>query len=232
MSIPVPVSISTLVERMRNDLPSASVEFEHVKENRWRVTATSRRVLMWIECSAHSRGRLQWQRSQLHIDGRQESRVSYPELVDLFADPDGRDKPKPEPVETGIREAPEIIQASGRALANSPLGKKHGVLVYQAGRRWTLLLDSGRVQLGMHFTTGLIEPDRPLQDPQTTLDQDPVTLVVDGEDMSAQINGRLDKALALAASHASAPSDPSINGPAPAAVNTSVQVRRQAVIRV
>lgn len=234
MTVPVPSGITAVVERLGEDLSGARITCEHVKDNRWRITAENDRVTMWVEYSAHSRGRLQWQGSRLIIDGRQVERAdNYAELVDTFADPDGRgERARVEPVQVEIEDAPEPVQRAFHRIAVTPLARSGEVLLYQAGRRWTVLVDTGAIQLGLHLTTGLMDPTRPLQEPSTAMDADPVTLVVDGVDKSATLNGALDKALAVAAGHDGAPRNPAVAGESAAAVNTGVQVRRRAVIRV
>jgi hypothetical protein len=59
----------------------------------------------------------------------------------------------------------------------------------------------------------------------------PIELSIDGNDLTDQLNGRIDKALARMLDHPSTPRPPAIAHSSAAAVNTSVVVRRQSVIR-
>jgi hypothetical protein len=209
---------------------------QHLRGRRWRVTVSNDRVSMWVEYEALSRGRLQWAGSQLFIDGNQVPKAdSYGHFLQIFADPDA-DMPARVPVFVDVDPgaAPPAVRSTYQKLV-AAAGKQPGelrVAVRRAGRQWLVCVENERMSLRCRFETPLMNPLRPLASPQTRRARRPLELVVDGQDRTEEINGRIDKALAMMLDHPAPPARPAIGHRAPAAVNTGVAVRRQSVIRV
>lgn len=241
MTISIPAAIDKVAAEFRSDISGADVTTEHVTGIRWRVTVTSARVRMWVEYETRSRGRLQSKNSQLHIDGQQVQRAaSYPELTRIFADPDnGRAAPPGPPTDADemvavtVDEAPQPVRAMhAKVVAAAPKG--FDLVVRHAGRHWYVCLENPTAQMRVVFVERLMVHTRPLREREVTLanKRQSIQLVINGEDLSAQVAGMLDKALGMMVGHAGTPAPAAVSRESGVAVRpTGVQVRNTAVIR-
>lgn len=236
--MPRPAAVTAVAEGFGRDMPTATVQVEHRTGIRWRITVSTDRVRMWVDYETRSRGRLLMKASQLFIDGEQAPRAdSYSQLVSMMSDAGRQETTSAEEisevaVEADICDAPEEVRRVYRKWAAMSLPDLRLVSRRQ-GRRWSVCLENERIQLTANFEDCLMNPQRPMRDPATRLShKEPVTLIIDGADLTDKVQGRLDRALAMMAAHQSAPRDPAVAGESAAAVNTGVQVRRQSVIRV
>lgn len=236
MTVPMPRAISALVDNFARDIPGSTVTAGHCDGIRWRVTAATDRVLVWAEYEARSRGRLQLKASQLFIDGEQVERAgSYAQLLRIFADPDAGREAAPEdpnPPVVELEGAPEEVRKA-YALVAAKGGAGLQALLRHAGRYWYVCLENEHIQLRMVLVEQVMNHQRPLLQPQVvSARSQPIRLIIDGRDLTDQIQGRLDKALGLVGAHPSAPGRPAVAAESAAAVNTSVQVRKQSVMRI
>lgn len=235
MSMPTPAAIAALLKNLGDDLAGATTTAEHLTGRRWLVSAANERVEVRSEYQVVDTRRLQLKASELLIDGRQVPRMqTYTDLVRLFANPDGGGEPAgddPELVEVPVEDTPEGVRPTYQMLAKRrPSGLQ--LLVRRAGRRWYVCLENDRVQLRFVFVDFLMDHRRPTRDTGVGPPRHrPIVLVVDGEDRTDEVDGRLERALAMAGSHQAAQSPAGIAGEHAAAVNTGVDVRRQTVIR-
>ena len=240
MPIPVPSSITKLADGFRADMPGTTVTTENLSATRWRVTVTSDRVRMYLDAETKSRGRLLNKGSRLYIDGQQAPTADYyAQLIRLFADPDnGRPVPEnatePEPfVDVPLDTGPAPVRAAAAKLAGHT-SKGFALVLRRSGRWWHLCLENDRAQLRMVFARQLMDLSHPLRERKVMLANDKwaLRLVIDGVDRSDQVNGQVQKALAMMTAHAGAPARPPVAGSAPVAgTATSVQVRNTVVMR-
>jgi hypothetical protein len=232
---PPPGAITALAGHLAADCGTPPV-VEHTGGRRWRVTVDTGRVRMWVTYQVLSRGRLDWVASQLFMDGvRVERADSYEEFLRIVRDPDGRDGQPPEVfVEVDPADAPAPVYAAyrtfSRALPGLPAGTRVGVR--RAGRRWQVVVENDRMCVRCGFVAGLMNPQRPQRPASVRKAARPVELVLDGVDVTEQINGRLDRALAMLRAHPGAPRPPVIGHERPAAADTGVRVRQQVVLRL
>lgn len=230
--LPMPRGIALLTERLSGDLASlavgAEVTTEHLRDQRWRITARSPRVLMWVEAEPLQRGRLKWRASELHIDGRRIERRNYDDMLSTFADPDGTGEQPPRS-DVPLVSAPESVTRLIRMVNRSAPGR-FAPSVQRSGNLYliTLIADRIRVVCRVRETFDYLHPARPIA---IDLDGD-IDLWVDGIDRSAEAGKSLAAAMATATSFLAHPPPPPIDRTAPAAVRaTSIQVRNTTVIR-
>lgn len=235
--LPTPKAIQVFTDRMLDELKvTATAEIGHVRGHRWRVTITSARVRMWVEWEVHSRGRLQWGQSTLFIDNAEAPRAhSYADLLDVFNDPDNTNPGEAavhEPVAVGPADAPAAV-VSAYNLATKRAAGDAKVAITKAGKLWTVTMSGARFRLGFRFLAAPMDPTRPLAPAEVNADKSmPISLVVDGVDRSAEVQGRIDKALAMVVSHTAATPAPPIAAPSDVQTTaTSVVTRQQRVIR-
>jgi len=236
MTPPTPSAIMTFADNLASDT-GLTPSISHQKGRRWRVEIASERVRMWVDYEVLSRGRLQWSQSQLFIDGQQAARAtSYAGLLDIFRDPDGKSpEPPPQYIDVDPSTAPGVVRAMHARLAAKIhlLPGDFTLALHRAGRRWAIVISSSRTVLRYRFTTALMNTQRPERDPRTRENRRPLELEIDGVDVTAQVNGRLDKAIAMICDHVAAPPPAAIAGPSRSAVQaTGVTVRKQTVLRL
>ncbi len=229
--LPTPAAVSALAERLAGDLASlaagAEVTVTASKGRRWRVTAASDRVTMWIEVEPLPRRRLKWQASEFWLDGVKSDRRGYEEVLRTFADPDGSGTPLPV-TDVPIAAAPDFVAKVLRMIERTGAGSLRPS-VQRSGNEHRITLTSDRIRLVLRMRESF-NFLRPSRDPSASLDQQ-VELWIDGVDRSDMAGKTIASALAAAASHIAATPPPSISREAPAAVNTGVQVRKTTVIR-
>lgn len=209
----------------------------HLDGNRWRVVLDSDRVRCTVDLKTYTRGRLQQVTSTLTVDGRPEPlAASYPDLLALFANPDDPDVAKVEPPLTRVDPTtapPPVRKAYAQVAARLKTMAGVTILVLNGGRRWSVQVQHDRFTLGINYRTFYMLRTRPADPLRTEPDRaNKVTLIVDDEDVSEDVNGQLDRALHRIAATVTAEARPAVSGPAPSAVtSTGVQVRNTHVIR-
>jgi hypothetical protein len=237
-TVPVPAAITAFAGHLREDT-GVEPTIEHLDNRRWKVTVQNDRVRMWVAYDVLSRGRLKWQGSQLFIDGEQVATANgYGHFLDTFRDPDERKPaPAPETEEVDPATAPPAVLGMYRKIHNA-LAKK-GVdglklTVRHGGYLWLLVIERPGCVIRMRFVKTYFDPKHPQRPCEVVKSNSRRSLEVEigGVDLTDQVNGRIDKAMAMMTAHEGAATPPPVSGPAPAAVNTSVNVRKQSVMRI
>jgi hypothetical protein len=229
---PMPGGVALLVERMAGDLASLAADAEvtarHVRDQRWRVTATNPRVTMWVEFEPLQRRRLKWRGSELWIDGVQVERREYDDVLRTFADPDDTGK-EPVSVDVPLASAPDPVMKLIRTVARAGAKMRLTPSIRRSGNEYAVSFTSDRVRMTMHAREHF-NFMRPAQPDRGDLAED-VELWIDGVDHSAAAGRTLAGALREASAHLAAPAPPSVAAEHREAVNTGVQVRKTTVIR-
>ncbi len=236
--LPVPSGVSLFADRLTSDLTEigvpVTVTAQHSAGKRWRITCSSARVTMEIDVDGLSRSRLLQKRSSLHVDGAEvEPSNDYEDLLRIYLDPDHRGAEVDWPsVEVPLDDAPEVVRSSAKLIAGSVQLRQLGLTptVHRAGPIWALVLEAKKIRMQLAFR-GRYDWLRPGGDP-VVRDSHEVKLWVDGVDYSDKVQGSLDRALAVAATHLSAPKTPAVNREAPSTVNAGAQYHKTTVIRV
>lgn len=239
MTDQIPQAIAAVVDNLNADLPDAEVELEQLAPDRWRITATSPRVRMWVEYKPLSRGRLLFKNSKLFIDDEPAVRAgSYAELVNIYRNPDQpgtEEKPAAQRVADAVpaeeSEAPALVIETYRMVGSRKLAGTQ-VVLRRDGSHWLVCMENERVQLVMLFAEMSMNPNRPLRD--RPVGQAPggwLYLAVDGNDLSDKAQN-LQKALTVASAHLASPPAPAVaRESGVGTMATSVQVRKTVVIR-
>lgn len=203
----------------------------------WRLTVRSDRVEMVASYSKVT-GRAKynwWLGTTVRIDDGTPTAVSYIEdVMRAFADPDGTSTVKgmPQPTGVDLTDVPGMVRKCHQVLTDTLVAPLTAVAVTDAGvpvvrvgrigRRWVITLDTDRITLHLRFyRDGGAE--------STTWLMGKVQVVLDGVDRSAEVDGDLGKALALAGGLPAATDDRTTRGVATTA--NSVVVRSTKVIR-
>ncbi len=214
------------------DITGETPVVERVGTSRWRLTVSNDRVRGTLDFKMSSGGRCVWAASTLFVDGeRQEVAEDLDHFARLYRDPDRElhnRQPDPIPLSEPIAvrevsDAPRKVRASYRLLTARADGAT--VQVGTGGPRyWTVQLETGAAVLRLNY----------LLDEDGLCGSKPrIQLVVDGEDLSQQIEGSLDRALALMQRPDGVPGQTPlpIGGTADAARTNSVEVRQSTVMR-
>lgn len=229
-----PPAIDAVADNLRTDIPGSTVVVEHEGGIRWKVTATTDRVQMWVAYETRSRGRLLWKNSHLYIDGEPFPRArTYEALVDLFRTHGiGADSEDTTPVMVPVDQAPGPVQAMHRKIVVAP---GFTLTVQRSGREWWVVLAGARGELRVVFVQPMMHPSRPLRDQPVHLAEGSAAfrLFIDGEDKSHLTEGMFSKALSVfTEAHAAAPAPAAVRGVADVATRaTGVMVRNTTVIR-
>jgi hypothetical protein len=224
----VPGGVQLLAARLSGDLASLAVGAEvvvtHVKDQRWRVTAANSRITMWIEVEPLPRRRLKWRASEFLIDGIKHDRRVYEDVLKTFADPDGTGEPEP------VTEVP--LSCAPATVAKLVTGVPKGMFehrIERSGTRYRVTFENDRIRvvLRVRETFDFLHPAKAQQ---ADIEKG-IQLWVDGVDRSETAGKTLSSVFRTALAHMAEPSSAPVRGPAQAAVNTGVQVRKITVIR-
>jgi hypothetical protein len=230
---PVPSGVTLLVERLSGDLASLAVNAEvlatHVRGQRWRVTAVSPRVTMWVEVEPLPRKRLKWQAGEFWIDGVKKDRHDYDATLRTFAEHSEAGRADDAVTDVPLDCAPAPVSRMVRALRSATDRAGMRASVARSGNVYTVALLStrARIELRLREKFDFLRPARP-PEVETIAS---VGLWVDGVDRSDIAGKTLDSALRAAMQTIAAPPPPSVPRERQAAVNTGVQVRKKTVIR-
>lgn len=203
--------------------------------DRWRITITNTRVTMTLDLRQTRPGRCVWVTSTLTVDGVRRELTHGPEhFARVFKDPDNElDRrinipPASTVLETQpVADAPKTVR-SAYQMAVDQLGDGLDIQVGTSGPGyWAVTVNgtAGILRMNYYITESgrCVSPE-----------DHPFDLIVNGEDRTAEMGGRMDRAMALLAGtpreNSSTPSSPVAAG-AGAARTNSVEVRRAAVIR-
>ena len=207
-------------------------QVERVNDRRYRLTHSNRRVHMTLDLKMTGPGRWKWAQSVLHVDGQRVPVMPTPEAYyRLFNEPDsgGREKVKLPPLEPyPLEDAPPEDQLFLRAcLARFAADKRTSQLKVTVGRvdgstALQIFDPAKQVTLLLALTgdgLGVLSSDR------------------DGFDATGDLGDELNHALSLLGHERGVPKPMEYGSPGArrqheAARLTSVEVRRQSVIRV
>lgn len=228
-TVPTPSGVREFATRLAEDTgttPAVTWEGGH----RWRVQVDNGRVRMWVTYEALSRGRLKWLRSELFVNGEPVDRASgYADFLRIFHD--GGELTH-ETVEESVSAAPDFLRRAAAKLTPR-LASGTTLRILRTGPRWQLVVRSSRGCLRVTLERPLMDPRRPARMGEFKLRAErPVELELDGDDLTDEIQGRLDLAMARMVAHSHAAPPPQVSGTsAPQVKATGVQVRNTTVIR-
>lgn len=199
----------------------------HVDEigpRRWRLWARNDRVYADADYRAASRGRIVHLRGALLVDGQRRPLThTAEELTRLMREPGERPAPpvELEPLlpDADVAAAPGHVQHMHARLARALGGD--AVRLGNRGPQWIVAVSTPRAELRMSFLRGK----------GRHLDMY-LRVIIDGEDVSQQVNGDLTRALAMMTVSPTGPAVEAAEGsPAAGTGFGSVGVRRHSVMR-
>ena len=219
---PLPRRVQPHGRRMQ-DVTGQVPAVTHPAPNRTRLTCTSPRVEVWVEFKGQKGS---WAKTLLTVDGEpREPLSSDAELTQLWNDPDGTGGLTPgelPPIPETSWPVPKEVQ---RFIDQLP-GDEYGTGYDQPAGRWLAGFDIPGGGLRVLFTR-----HRGHWDVDATR---PLMVVAGGEDVSAQANGKIDKAMALLMKSSPATASGSqlpVASEAGSARSNAVETRRRVVIR-
>lgn len=235
----IPKHMQELVDEL-SELTGQAPVVERLDPRKWRLTMANDRVRMWKDYKLSSGGRAVQAGTALYIDGEQVEHCEGPQhFARIFTSDDPLQTlragahldpvPATDPIEPVDPDtAPPMVHTAYHRLQQD-LPDTAVVTVGQGNSSYwsvtAVLGDDGQNLIRVNFYAG-----RTVQLSKST----PIQLVAGGVDRTAEVEGRMDRALAMllgqpGEQHAVAPP---IRGAAPAARTNSVAVRKSTVIRV
>lgn len=218
---------------------AASVEVPAPR--RWRIVHTNGRVRLTYDMKSTGPGRVAWAASTLTVDGQRRPLASdFTHYTAIFADPDkapatSGDTTSPAPRPWKIEDAPDHVQQYCTQIDDA-LAVEHTVTVGYLDDRaaWVIQITTERATACLRLVRGT-GGRKNRRHPKWRLDpKDPISLVVDGVDRSAEVDGKVARMLEIMGrpGEQGPPADGPVTGPAPAARSNAVTTRRATVIRV
>lgn len=226
-----PRPVRDLAERLRVSCSTTPVVEWDVDLAHWRITVSNDRVVMILDHKMTPGGRWVWASSTLTVDGVQGPLASdYDHFVRVWHNPEelaNRDLVPP-PVSTPIEVVPlELMPshiASSIDVAVKFSGLSDPVVGYVDDHFWAMEFSSSRMCLRVHW---------PMAEGSSPKPYEHLFLVIDGEDKSDLVQGRLEKAFAAIAQipHPGVAGPAGVNDVAGASRDRGVEVRSTHVIR-
>lgn len=232
-----PPKIQAFADQLRSHLPQCTTTIT-VVGGLWRFTASTDRVVLTLDYKKLSRGRLRWAHSTLSLDGERVAlQPGYHYLVNYFRDPDGEqaeadldDPTYPLPDADPADAVPQIRDAYQQTCRNPKVDSVH---LGHAGTRWTMTIRIGAMEIREHWM--VLIHHRDLKARVFTKRSRSIDVFVNGVDVSGQYADRTDAIMSqLHKTNRSAdagPKDPRIRAASGSARMTSVEVRKNTVIR-
>jgi hypothetical protein len=222
--LPLPGELTDTIDKLR-EVTGLEPAVTTTAPRRWRIDVDSDRVHMDVDFRAARRDRIVWLRSTLSVDGQPRKIASSIEhLGRIFRDPDN--------------ECPDIAQAD-ELLPQVDPNTAPAVVRHVYASLARAVGDAARVgNLGDKWVVSFSGPDRELQlrflrdKRKVGQARQFIQLIVGGRDLSEQVAGRLDEALALLTAPRTGPAVAATEGETAGGEGFgSVGVRRHSVMR-
>lgn len=201
--------------------------------NKERITLTHQNgQVKLVNVYKHNRRGWLWGTSDLFIDGKPSEKAhNYAHYVRVFQDPAELARPYdvPEPLSSPVLpqqyDPPPLLRKIEFDLNEKLQALEFRLVIGKANPNfWSIHVEFPDGQLRLNFNRKGTE----------LADVHPVQLLINNQDISDQLDGRVDKALAMIAGtvRPNNPSTPDITQPAASPRSNAVEVRKQTVMRI